>query len=201
LRRFAGTALGNLPEQEDMNVLTGVEFQVGRKGALTQAARLEPAFVGDVTVSRSTLQSMDELERKDARIADTVIFGDAGDVISEVIEFVLERRPSDARVVRVPKPCPVCDSDTERVEGEAVARCFGGSVCRPQHEEAIRHSTSRRWMNVEALGTKLIDQLVEQDFAETRADVYDLTQERLLPLNGMGEKVDREATRRPRAKF
>jgi DNA ligase (NAD+) len=125
------------PAQEEMTVLTGVEFRVGRTGALTPAARLEPAFVGGVTVSSSTLQSMDELERKDVRIGDTVILGDAGDVIPEVIEVVLERRPSDTRVARLPKHCPVCDSDAERVEGEAVARRIGGPVCRAQHEEAI----------------------------------------------------------------
>ena len=111
------------PAQEEMTIVKGIEFQVGRTGALTAVARLEPVFVGGVTVSNSTSHNMDELERKDVRVGDTVIVRRAGDVIPEIVKVVQEKRPKDARVVHLPRRCPVCGSDVERVEGEAVARC------------------------------------------------------------------------------
>ena len=163
-------------------------FQVGRTGALTPVARLEPVFVGGVTVSNATLHNMDELQRKDVRIGDTVIVRRAGDVIPEVVGVVTDRRPDDARVVTLPRHCPVCGSDVERGEGEAIARCIGGLFCPAQRKEAIRHFASRRALNIEGLGTKLIDQLVDKDMVKTPADVYRLTVEQLADLERLGEK-------------
>src|SRR4029079_18071006 len=132
------------PAHEENTVVRDVEFQVGRTGALTPVARLEPVFVGGVTVSNATLHNMDEVRRKDVRIGDTVVIRRAGDVIPEVVKVVLERRPSTARVVVLPKRCPVCASEVERSEGEAVARCVGGLFCPAQRKEALRHFASRR---------------------------------------------------------
>lgn len=176
------------PAQEEMTVVNGIEFQVGRTGALTPVARLQPVFVGGVTVSNSTLHNMDELQRKDVRIGDTVIVRRAGDVIPEIVKVVLERRPPDARVVTLPMHCPVCGSDVVRLEGQVVARCVGGLVCAAQRKEAIRHFASRRAMNIEGFGTKLIDQVVERGLVKTPADLYDLDAETLVGLERMGEK-------------
>ncbi len=176
------------PAQEELTIVRGVEFQVGRTGALTPVARLEPVFVGGVTVSNATLHNMDEVERKDVRIGDTVIIRRAGDVIPEIVAVVKDRRPAEARRVRLPKKCPVCGSDVERSEGEAIARCIGGLVCPAQRKEAIRHFASRRALNIEGLGEKLVDQLVDLGLVRTPADLYHLTAEQLAKLDRLGEK-------------
>jgi DNA ligase (NAD+) len=176
------------PAQEETTVVRDVEFQVGRTGALTPVARLEPVFVGGVTVSNVTLHNMDELARKDVRIGDTVVVRRAGDVIPEVVRVVPEKRPRDARVVTLPKRCPVCGSHVTRTEGEAVARCSGGLVCSAQRREALRHFASRRAMDVEGLGDKLVEQLVDAGRVETPADLYSLTAEELAGLERMGAK-------------
>ncbi|PZN32992.1 MAG: DNA ligase [Proteobacteria bacterium] len=176
------------PAHEVSTVLRDVEFQVGRTGALTPVARLEPVFVGGVTVSNATLHNMDEIERKDVRIGDTVIVRRAGDVIPEIVKVVVNKRPPDARVVRLPKKCPVCKSDVERVAGEAVARCTGGLYCAAQRKEALRHFASRRALDIDGLGTKIIDQLVESGRVKSPADLYGLTVEELAGLERMAAK-------------
>ena len=176
------------PAEEETTTVRDVEFQVGRTGALTPVARLEPVFVGGVTVSNVTLHNMDELARKDVRIGDTVVVRRAGDVIPEVVRVIPDLRPPDARVVRMPARCPVCGSHVTRAEGEAVARCTGGLVCQAQRRESIRHFASRRAMDIEGLGDKLVEQLVESGRVETPADLYTLTAEELAGLERMGEK-------------
>ncbi len=176
------------PAQEELTRVLGVEFQVGRTGALTPVARLEPVFVGGATVSNATLHNLDEVERKDVRVGDTVIVRRAGDVIPEVVGVVLDRRPPDAARVVMPEACPVCGSQVVRVEGEAVARCSGGLYCPAQRKEAIRHFASRRAMDVEGLGEKLVDQLVERGLVRTVADIFGLTAPELAALDRMGEK-------------
>jgi DNA ligase (NAD+) len=176
------------PAQEEMTVVRGVEFQVGRTGALTPVARLEPVFVGGVTVSNATLHNIDDLQRKDVRVGDTVIVRRAGDVIPEIVAVVTERRPPDAPPVTLPLKCPICGSDVERGEGEAIARCIGGLVCPAQRKEAIRHFASRRALNIEGFGSKLVDQLVDKDMVKTPADLYELTAEQLAELERVGEK-------------
>jgi DNA ligase (NAD+) len=176
------------PAHEESTVVRDVEFQVGRTGALTPVARLEPVFVGGVTVSNATLHNMDELRRKDVHIGDTVIVRRAGDVIPEIVSVILERRQKSARPVELPKKCPICSSDVEQVEGEAVARCSGGLFCPAQRKEAIRHFAARRAMDVEGLGAKLIEQLVDEGLVKTPADVYTLTFEQLSSLERMAEK-------------
>lgn len=176
------------PAQEELTVVERVEFQVGRTGALTPVARLKPVFVGGVTVSNATLHNIDDLHRKDVRIGDTVIIRRAGDVIPEVVQVVKNRRPKGARTVRLPKRCPVCGSDVVRLDGEAIARCIGGLYCAAQRKEALRHFASRTAMDIEGLGAKLVDQLVDQELVETPADLYELTAERLIGLERMGEK-------------
>ena len=176
------------PAQEELTVVRGVEFQVGRTGALTPVARLQPIFVGGVTVSNATLHNIDDLRRKDVRVGDTVIVRRAGDVIPEIVKVVKEWRPAKARPVRLPKRCPVCKSDVMRVEGEAVARCIGGLVCAAQRKESIRHFASRRAMDIEGLGAKLVEQLVEQGLVENPADLYTLSVEEIAGLERMGPK-------------
>jgi DNA ligase (NAD+) len=176
------------PAHEENTTVRDVEFQVGRTGALTPVARLEPVFVGGVTVSNATLHNMDEVERKDVRIGDTVVIRRAGDVIPEVVKVIIERRPKAAKIVKLPAKCPICGSDVEREEGEAVARCTGGLFCPAQRKESLRHFASRRAMDIEGLGTKIIDQLVEEDLVRSPADLYKLTLEQLAQLDRMGEK-------------
>jgi DNA ligase (NAD+) len=176
------------PAQEENTTVRDVEFQVGRTGALTPVARLEPVFVGGVTVSNVTLHNMDELERKDVRIGDTVVVRRAGDVIPEVVRVVPDRRPPGARRVRLPKLCPVCGSHVIRAEGEAVARCTGGLVCLAQRREALRHFASRRAMDIEGLGDRLVEQLVETGRVTTPADLYALGTDDLAALDRMGQK-------------
>lgn len=176
------------PAQEELTQVRAIEFQVGRTGALTPVARLEPVFVGGVTVSNATLHNMDELERKDVRVGDTVVVRRAGDVIPEVVSVVAERRPKGARRPALPKRCPVCKSDVERVDGEAVARCVGGLVCAAQRKESLKHFASRRAMDIEGLGEKLIEQLIEQGLVNDPSDLFNLNAESLAELERMGEK-------------
>lgn len=176
------------PAQEELTVVRGVEFQVGRTGAVTPVARLEPVFVGGVTVSNATLHNMDEMARKDVRVGDSVIVRRAGDVIPEVVQVVKDRRPRGTRPVRMPGKCPVCGSAIVRIEGEAVARCTGGLFCAAQRTESLKHFVSRRAMDVDGLGTKLIEQLVAIDRLKTPADIYELHKEELTALERMGEK-------------
>jgi DNA ligase (NAD+) len=179
------------PAQEELTVLRDVEWQVGRTGALTPVARLEPVSVGGVTVSNATLHNMDEIERKDVRVGDTVFVRRAGDVIPEIVKVVRERRPARTRKITLPGKCPVCGSAVVRAEGEAVARCSGGLVCPAQRKEAIRHFASRRAMDIEGLGDKLVDQLVENGLIDHVDDLYGLTPEALGGLERMGEKSAR----------
>jgi DNA ligase (NAD+) len=176
------------PAQEQLTVVEGIEFQVGRTGALTPVARLKPVFVGGVTVSNATLHNMDEIERKDVRVGDTVIVRRAGDVIPEVVGSLPERRPADAPPVRLPTQCPVCGSAVIRPAGEAVARCSGGLFCSAQRKEAVKHFASRKAMDIEGLGDKLVEQLVDNQLIADPADLYSLTQEQLAGLERMGEK-------------
>lgn len=176
------------PAQEQLTVLQDVEFQVGRTGALTPVARLQPVFVGGATVSNATLHNMDEIERKDIRIGDTVIVRRAGDVIPEVMAPVLERRPPDAKLIKLPKVCPVCQSEVYRSPDEAAARCMGGLFCPAQRKEAIRHFASRRAMDIEGLGDRLVDQLVNLGWVHTVADVYHLELNQLAGMERMGLK-------------
>lgn len=176
------------PAQEEMTVLKGVEFQVGRTGAVTPVARLEPVFVGGVTVSNATLHNQDEVARLGIKIGDTVIVRRAGDVIPQIVSVVLEKRPVDALDIVFPDHCPVCHSLVERVEGEVVTRCSGGLVCSAQRKEAIKHYASRKALDIEGLGDKLIDQLVGQGLVNSVDDLYRLNMEQLAGLERMGEK-------------
>ncbi len=179
------------PAQEEMTVLENVEFRVGRTGALTPVARLKPVFVGGVTVSNATLHNMDEIERKDVRIGDSVIVRRAGDVIPEVVSVVLSKRPKRARRIKLPKRCPVCSSDVVRIENEAVARCVGGLFCPAQLKQSILHFASRRAMHIDGLGEKLVSQLVEADLVHTPADLFALDTETLAGLERMAEQSAR----------
>jgi DNA ligase (NAD+) len=176
------------PADEALTVVKGIEFQVGRTGALTPVARLAPVFVSGVTVSNVTLHNIDEVHRKDVRVGDTVVVRRAGDVIPEVVSVILDQRPQDAVPVQLPQSCPVCGSQVLRVEGEAVARCTGGFTCRAQRQEALRHFASRRALDIEGLGDKLIEQLVEREQVSSPADLYALTLPQLSHLERMGEK-------------
>jgi DNA ligase (NAD+) len=176
------------PADEAVTVVRGVEFQVGRTGALTPVARLEPVFVAGVTVANATLHNIDEVHRKDVRTGDTVIVRRAGDVIPEVVSVIGERRPPGTVPVELPATCPVCNSPVLRLAGEAVARCTGGFTCRAQRQEALRHFASRRALDIEGLGDKLIAQLVEHDVLKSPADIYTLDAARLAELERMGEK-------------
>ncbi|MCU7931300.1 MAG: NAD-dependent DNA ligase LigA [Candidatus Thiodiazotropha sp. (ex Codakia rugifera)] len=176
------------PAQEEMTQVESIEFQVGRTGAITPVARLNPVFVGGVTVSNATLHNMDEVMRKDVRPGDTVVVRRAGDVIPEVVSVVLLKRMGGTAPITLPTRCPVCGSDIIKPEGEAVARCSGGLFCPAQRKEAIKHFASRKAMDIEGLGEKLVDQLVEQGLVDNPADLYSLTQEQLSGLERMAEK-------------
>ncbi|WP_252176375.1 NAD-dependent DNA ligase LigA [Endozoicomonas sp. 4G] len=176
------------PAQEEMTLLKDVEFQVGRTGAITPVARLEPVFVGGVTVSNATLHNMDEVARLDLKIGDTVVIHRAGDVIPKVVRAIPERRPEDARAIELPERCPVCDSDVERDEDEAAARCTGGLYCSAQRKQAIKHFASRKAMDIDGLGDKLVDQFVEKGLVETVADLYKLEVDSVASLERMGKK-------------
>ncbi|MBY5922311.1 NAD-dependent DNA ligase LigA [Ferrimonas balearica] len=176
------------PAQEEMTLLKDVEFQVGRTGAVTPVARLEPVFVGGVTVSNATLHNADEIERLGVRIGDTVIIRRAGDVIPQIVSVVMDRRPDDARAIAFPAHCPVCDSKVERFEGEAVARCSGGLFCEAQRKEAIKHFASRKALDVDGLGDKLVELMVDKELVSTPADLFRLSASRLTMLPRMGTK-------------
>ncbi len=176
------------PAEEALTQVQEIEFQVGRTGALTPVARLAPVFVGGVTVSNATLHNMDEVRRKDVRVGDTVVLRRAGDVIPEIVQVVVERRPPDARVVEMPQSCPVCGSPVVREADQAAARCTGGRACPAQVKEELRHFASRRALDIEGLGDKLVDQLVDAGWVRTPADLFDLDAERLASLQRMGEK-------------
>ncbi|MFU8762998.1 MAG: NAD-dependent DNA ligase LigA [Haliea sp.] len=176
------------PAQEEMTRVLAVEFQVGRTGAITPVARLEPVFVGGVTVSNATLHNSDEVERLGLRVGDTVIVRRAGDVIPQIVAVVLEQRPSCAQPVLFPDVCPVCGSAVERAEDEAVLRCMGGLVCQAQQKAAIRHFVSRRALDVDGLGDKLVEQLVDRGLVHSVAELYTLPRAQWLELERTGEK-------------
>ncbi|MEQ5755212.1 MULTISPECIES: NAD-dependent DNA ligase LigA [unclassified Providencia] len=176
------------PAQEQVTLLKDVEFQVGRTGAITPVARLEPVQVAGVVVSNATLHNADEIERLGVHIGDTVIIRRAGDVIPQIVSVVVDKRPTDSREIVFPTHCPVCGSDIERVEGEAVARCTGGLICGAQRKEALKHFVSRRAMDVDGMGDKIIDQLVEKEYVKTPADLYQLSAGILTGLDRMGPK-------------
>ncbi|WP_415883455.1 NAD-dependent DNA ligase LigA [Neptuniibacter sp. QD34_54] len=176
------------PAQEEMTTIRAIEFQVGRTGAVTPVARLEPVFVGGVTVSNATLHNMDEIERLDVRAGDTVIIRRAGDVIPQVVRVLHDRRLPEAEAVEFPKSCPVCDSAVERQEGEAVVRCTGGLYCAAQRKEALKHFVSRKAMDIDGLGDKLIEMLVDLDMLHNPAGLFTLDQAEIAKLERMGPK-------------
>lgn len=176
------------PAQEEMTIVLDIQVQVGRTGALTPTARLKPVFVGGVTVTNATLHNEDEVRRKDVHIGDTVIVRRAGDVIPEIVDVLRERRPSDARAFRMPERCPECQSAVIRLPGESAARCSGGLFCPEQRKQALLHFASRRAMDIEGLGEKLVEQLVDSKLVRTPADVYKLGVARLAALERMADK-------------
>ncbi|OAT30636.1 DNA ligase [Buttiauxella brennerae ATCC 51605] len=176
------------PAQEQMTLVRDVEFQVGRTGAITPVARLEPVQVAGVLVSNATLHNADEIERLGLRIGDRVVIRRAGDVIPQVVGVVESERPENTTEIIFPTHCPVCGSDVERVEGEAVARCTGGLICGAQRKEALKHFVSRRALDVDGMGDKIIDQLVEKEYVHTPADLFRLTAGKLTGLDRMGPK-------------
>ncbi len=176
------------PAEEALTEVRDIDVQVGRTGALTPTARLKPVFVGGVTVTNATLHNEDEMRRKDIHIGDTVVVRRAGDVIPEVVRVLLEKRPADARLFHMPSQCPVCGSVAIRQPDEAVTRCTGGLVCPAQRKQALLHFASRRAMDIEGLGEKIVDQLVDQALVQTLPDLYELQQDRLAALDRMGEK-------------
>ena len=179
------------PAQEELTLVEAVEFNVGRTGAVTPVARLQPVQVGGVTVSNATLHNLDEVWRKDVRPGDTVYIRRAGDVIPEVVRVLPERRPLGARPVELPTTCPVCGSAVTKPAGEAVARCTGGLYCPAQRKEAILHFASRRALDIEGLGEELVDQLVDKGLVGDPADLYALRHEQLASLELMGDKSAR----------
>jgi DNA ligase (NAD+) len=177
------------PADEEMTILEDVIFNVGRTGALTPAAKLKPVFVGGVTVSNATLHNMDEVARKGFMIGDTVVVRRAGDVIPEVARYLPDKRPANARPIVMPSNCPVCGSPVQRLEDQAVYKCTGGVLkCRAQRAEWVMHFAGRRAMDIEGLGEKLIEQLVEDGSVSSPADLYDLTAAALAERERMGEK-------------
>ncbi len=180
------------PAQEQLTTVLGIDVQVGRTGALTPVARLAPVFVGGVTVTNATLHNQDEIDRKDVRVGDTVIVRRAGDVIPEVVATVIERRPSPEpprfNILHDYPVCPVCGSHVIRLEGEAAARCTGGLYCPAQRKQALLHFASRRAMDIEGLGDKLVEQLVERGLVHSPADLYGLDPATLAGLERMAEK-------------
>ncbi len=176
------------PAQEEMTRLLAVEFQVGRTGALTPVARLEPVFVGGVTVSNATLHNMDEIERLDVRIGDRVIVHRAGDVIPKVARVVVADRPATAERIEVPAVCPECASKVERIEGESVMRCTGGIFCSAQRREALKHFVSRKALDIDGCGEKIIDALLSANLIHSASALFELQPAQLIGLERMGNK-------------
>jgi DNA ligase (NAD+) len=176
------------PAEEQTTEVVGIEVQVGRTGALTPVARLKPVFVGGVTVTNATLHNESELRRKDVRVGDTVVVRRAGDVIPEVVSVRAEMRPQGSRQFQFPTECPICGSAVVKTEEEAVHRCTGGLFCQAQRKQALLHFASRRAMNIEGLGERLVDQLVDKELVKTPADLYRLSVLQLQDLERMGEK-------------
>jgi len=176
------------PAQEEMTVLEDVDFQVGRTGALTPVARLKPVHVAGVMVSNATLHNMDEIARLGVKIGDTVVIRRAGDVIPQVVSVVLEHRPVTATEIEMPSNCPVCDSKVERIASEAVARCSGGLYCGAQRKEAIKHFASRKALDVDGLGDKLVELLVDADLIDSFDDLFHLQLDDVAKLDRMAEK-------------
>lgn len=176
------------PAEEVSTTLNDVEFQVGRTGAITPVARLEPVFVGGVTVSNATLHNLDEISRLDIKIGDKVIIRRAGDVIPKIVKVLKEHRPVNAKSIVVPEHCPVCQSDIEQIEGEVLVRCSGGLYCKAQRTQSIIHFASRTAMDIDGLGIKIIEHLVNEDLIENVADIYQLKLDQLANLERMAEK-------------
>ncbi len=176
------------PAQEEMTELVDVDFQVGRTGALTPVARLNPVFVGGVTVSNATLHNMDEIERLGIMIGDTVILRRAGDVIPQIVSVVESKRPANAAKISSPESCPVCSSQVERAEGEAAIRCTGGLICAAQRTQAIKHFASRKAMDIDGLGDKLVDIFSELEMISSISDLYRLEKQQIADLERMGDK-------------
>jgi DNA ligase (NAD+) len=176
------------PAEEATTQLLAVDFQVGRTGTLTPVARLQPVLVGGVMVSNATLHNMDEIARKDVHIGDYVIIRRAGDVIPEVVGPIVEKRSKNVETIKLPTKCPVCGSAVVKIVGEAAARCEGGLVCQAQRIESIKHFVSRKGMDIEGIGEKLVEQLVNHALIETVADLYTLTKDQLMTLERMGDK-------------
>lgn len=176
------------PAQEEITTVLGIDVQVGRTGAITPVARLSPVLVGGVTVTNATLHNEDEVRRKDVRVGDTVVVRRAGDVIPEVVSVVLDRRPQHTQPFEIPSRCPICDSHIERLVDEAIARCSGGLFCAAQRKQALLHFAHRRAMDIEGLGDKIVDQLVDLNLVRTPADLYRLGFSALANLERMGDK-------------
>ncbi|MDF1759208.1 MAG: NAD-dependent DNA ligase LigA [Coxiellaceae bacterium] len=176
------------PAQEKLTTVNAIEFQVGRTGAVTPVARLEAVQVGGVVVSNATLHNADEMARKDVRVGDTVIVRRAGDVIPEVVSVVMAKRPDHTKKAALPKTCPVCDSEVIKFPDEAVARCMGGLYCKAQLSESIKHFVSRKAMDVDGLGDKLVEQLVELGTIKDVTDLYQLKAEQLANMERMAQK-------------
>ncbi len=176
------------PAQEEITTVKAIEFQVGRTGAITPVARLEPVFVGGVTVSNATLHNMDEVRRKDVRVGDKVIIRRAGDVIPEIVRSIVDANKPRSEAITMLAQCPVCGSDIEQIEGEATARCSGGLYCGAQRKEAIKHFASRKAMDIDGLGDKLVEQLVDEKLIANMADLYALKIDKIANLDRMGEK-------------
>jgi DNA ligase (NAD+) len=176
------------PAQEEITTVSAIEFQVGRTGAITPVARVKPVFVGGVTVSNVTLHNMDEVERKDVRVGDQVIVRRAGDVIPEIVRVVPGSRKPGTDKIKMLEKCPVCESDIIKEEGEAIARCSGGLYCQAQRKESIKHFASRKALDIDGLGDKLVEQLVDENLIDHIDDLYNLTIEQVSALERMGEK-------------
>ncbi|WP_114326964.1 NAD-dependent DNA ligase LigA [Candidatus Colwellia aromaticivorans] len=176
------------PAQEELTVVEDVEFQVGRTGAITPVARLKPVFVGGVTVSNATLHNQDEIVRLGLKIGDSVVIRRAGDVIPQIVSVVLDKRGDDAKDIVFPSSCPVCDSKVAKAEGEAVLRCTAGLFCQAQRKEAIKHFSSRKAHDVDGLGDKLVEQLVDENLITTPADLFKLTEIDISTMDRMGKK-------------
>lgn len=176
------------PAQEKMTQVHDVEFQIGRTGAITPVARLEPVQIAGVVVSNASLHNADEIKRLGLRIGDTVIVQRAGDVIPQIVSVIIDARPTDTREIIFPLRCPICGSDIERIEGKAIARCSGALSCAAQRKKAIKHFVSRRALDIEGIGEELIEQLVEKEYVQHPADLFHLTVEKLIGLDRMGAK-------------